>query len=63
MAIVDGDGRFTYAEWYAEIGRVADGLAAQGVRKGDRLGVVLQNRLAMATCIGPASSPASSWCR
>ncbi|MGC2198990.1 MAG: AMP-binding protein [Stellaceae bacterium] len=49
VAIVDGEQRLTYAEWYAEIGRVIDGLAAQGLRKGDRLAVVLQNRLAMAS--------------
>ena len=49
VAIVDGERRLTYAEWYAEICRVIDGLAAQGLRKGDHLAVVLQNRLAMAS--------------
>jgi 2-furoate---CoA ligase len=49
VAIVDGEQRLTYAEWYAEICRVIDGLAAQGLRKGDHLAVVLQNRLAMAS--------------
>src|ERR1700739_2191984 len=49
VAVVDGEQRRTYAEWYAEICRVMDGLEAQGLRKGDRLAVVLRNRLAMAS--------------
>jgi 2-furoate---CoA ligase len=49
LAIVDGERRLSYGEWYAEICRVIAGLAAQGLRKGDRLCVVLQNRLAMAS--------------
>jgi 2-furoate---CoA ligase len=49
LAIVDDDHRLTYAEWYAEIGRVADGLTALGVRRGDRLAVILQNRIEMAS--------------
>ena len=49
LAVVDGDQRVSYAEWYAEICRVIDGLAAQGLRKGDHLAVVLQNRLAIAS--------------
>jgi 2-furoate---CoA ligase len=49
IAIVDGEQRLTYAEWYAEICRVIDGLAAEGLRKGDHLAVVLQNRLGMAS--------------
>jgi 2-furoate---CoA ligase len=49
LAVVDGDRRLSYAEWYAEVCRVIDGLAALGLRKGDHLAVVLQNRLAMAS--------------
>jgi 2-furoate---CoA ligase len=49
IAIVDGEQRLTYAEWYAEICRVIDGLAAEGLRKGDHLAVVLRNHLAMAS--------------
>ena len=49
LAIVDGEHRLTYAEWYAEIGRVADGLAALSLRRGDRLAVILQNRIEMAS--------------
>lgn len=49
VAIADGEQQLTYAEWYAEICRVIDGLAAQGLRKGDHLAVMLQNRLARAS--------------
>jgi len=49
LAIVDGDQRLSYSEWYAEICRVVDGLAALGLHKGDHLALVLQNRLAMAS--------------
>jgi len=49
LAVVDGDRRLSYAQWYAEVCRVIDGLTALGLRKGDHLAVVLQNRLAMAS--------------
>ncbi|MBO0738591.1 MAG: AMP-binding protein [Alphaproteobacteria bacterium] len=49
IAIIDGCQRLNYSEWHAEICRVVDGLMAQGLHKGDRLAIVLQNRLAMAT--------------
>ncbi len=49
VAIVDGERRLSYAEWYAEICRVADGLAGLGLRRGDRLAVILQNRMEMAS--------------
>jgi 2-furoate---CoA ligase len=49
LAIVDGDRRLTYAQWYAEVCRVVDGLAALGLSKGDHFAAVLQNRLALAT--------------
>jgi 2-furoate---CoA ligase len=49
LAIVDGEHRLTYAEWYVEICRVAEGLAALSLRRGDRLAVILQNRIEMAT--------------
>jgi 2-furoate---CoA ligase len=48
-AIVDGDLRLAYAEWFEKIGRVAGGLAALGLQHGDHLLVVLQNRWEMAT--------------
>jgi hypothetical protein len=49
VAIVDGEQRLGYTEWYGEICRVIDGLADQGLRKGDHLAVIRQNRLAMAS--------------
>jgi 2-furoate---CoA ligase len=49
LAIVDGDVRLTYAEWYERIRCVAGALAAHGLSRGDHLVVVLQNRWEMAT--------------
>jgi 2-furoate---CoA ligase len=48
LAIVEGERRLSYGDWYAEIGRVATGLAELGFERGDRLAVILQNRLEMA---------------
>lgn len=42
-ALVDGDVRFTYAEWYAHISAVAVALGDLGLRRGDRLITALQN--------------------
>jgi 2-furoate---CoA ligase len=49
LATVDGERRLSYAAWYGETGRVAGGLAALGLSRRDRLAVILQNRLEMAT--------------
>jgi 2-furoate---CoA ligase len=49
LALVDGDLRLTYAEWYRVIVRVAGGLAEMGLVRGDRLVSVLQNRAEAAT--------------
>jgi 2-furoate---CoA ligase len=49
LAIVDGDVRFTYADWYRCISGVADALDALGLRPGDHLLIVLQNRWQAAT--------------
>ncbi|HEX8789294.1 MAG TPA: AMP-binding protein [Telluria sp.] len=49
LAVVDGEQRLTYAEWYERIQRVASGLATLGFARGDHLLVVLQNRIEMAT--------------
>jgi 2-furoate---CoA ligase len=48
MAITDGERRLGYA-WYAEVARVAGRLTALGLRRGDRLAVILQNRLEMGS--------------
>jgi 2-furoate---CoA ligase len=49
LAVVDGAQRLTYAEWYERIQRVAAGLSVLGIKRGDHLMVVLQNRIEMAT--------------
>ena len=49
MAVVDGARRLTYAEWQREIADMAVGLAELGLKRGDRLAIVLQNRLDMAS--------------
>ncbi|ACA15822.1 AMP-dependent synthetase and ligase [Methylobacterium sp. 4-46] len=49
LAIVDGETRLTYAEWYRIISGVVAGLDALGLEPGDHLVTVLQNRLEAAT--------------
>ena len=49
LAIVDGDTRLTYAQWYERIRCVAGALAGLGLERGQHLVVVLQNRWEMAT--------------
>ena len=49
VALVDDASRFTYAEWFERIRRVAGGLAGMNLGRGDHLLVVLQNRWEMAT--------------
>jgi 2-furoate---CoA ligase len=48
-AIVDSARARTYAQWHADIAAVAAGLAAMGLRRGDHVLAVLQNRFEMAT--------------
>jgi 2-furoate---CoA ligase len=48
-AIVDGDLRFTYGEWFARISSLVAGLEAMGVKPGDHLVCLLQNRWEAAT--------------
>lgn len=49
LAIVDGDVRLSYAQWFERIGGVAGALAELGLQPGDHLALVLQNRWEMAT--------------
>lgn len=49
IAIVEGGRRLTYAEWAGEIADITAGLGRLGLMHGDRLAVVLQNRLDMAS--------------
>jgi 2-furoate---CoA ligase len=48
-AIVDGELRLTYAEWFGKVRNVAGALNRLGLQRGDHLLVVLQNRWEMAT--------------
>ncbi len=48
-AIVDGERRYTYAQWHERVRRVAGGLAALGVGVGDRVALCLRNREELAT--------------
>src|SRR6185369_16332567 len=49
LAIVDGSLRLSYEQWMQAIGAVARGLRDLGLRHGDHLLVVMQNRWEMAT--------------
>lgn len=49
LAIVDGEMRLTYGEWVPRIAAVAAGLDSIGLRRGDRLLTLLQNRWQTAT--------------
>lgn len=49
LAIVDGARRLSYGDWAGEIRRIAAGLGAMGLGKGDHLVTVLQNRLDAAS--------------
>ncbi len=49
IAIVDGDLRLTYAQWFERVCSVAGGLHDMGLRHGDHLLTVLQNSWEMAT--------------
>jgi 2-furoate---CoA ligase len=49
LAIVDGDERLTYADWYRRISSVVDAFGALGLRRGNHLLTVLQNRWQAAT--------------
>src|SRR5215212_7512429 len=44
LAIVDGDRRYTYAEWDERVSTVANALQSLGVGKGDRVVQVIKNR-------------------
>jgi 2-furoate---CoA ligase len=49
IAIVDGELRLTYAQWFDHVRNVAGGLHAMGLGHGDHLLTVLQNSWEMAT--------------
>ena len=49
LAIVDGDVRLTYTQWYARISALVAGFDAIGLQAGDHLVTALQNRWEAAT--------------
>ena len=49
LAVVDGEQRLTYTQWYERIQCAAAGISSLGIGRGDHLLVVLQNRIEMAT--------------
>jgi 2-furoate---CoA ligase len=49
LAIVDGDLRLTYADWYQRISALVAGFDRLGLKRGDHLVTVLQNRWEAAT--------------
>src|SRR5713226_10050048 len=48
-AIVDGDRRRSYAQWYREIKAVAGALQSMGLEPGQHFVVIMRNRYEMAT--------------
>ena len=54
-AVVDGDRRLTYRRLNRRVNRLARGLAALGMRPGDRLGVLSYNRLEFVEAIMAAA--------
>src|SRR6202046_2458074 len=49
LAIVDGEMRLTYAQWYRRISSLIAGFDAIGLKAGDHLVTTLQNRWEAAT--------------
>src|SRR5690349_14539375 len=49
LAIVDGELRLTYREWYSRISAITAALGALGLRPGDHLITLLQNHWEAAT--------------
>ena len=60
LAIVDGDVRFTYGAWYEKISALVAALDRLGLKAGDHLVTVLQNRWQAASIHWASRSPASS---
>jgi 2-furoate---CoA ligase len=49
LAIVDGDVRLTYAQWFRRVSALVAGLDSLGLKAGDHIVTVLQNRWEAAT--------------
>jgi long-chain acyl-CoA synthetase len=60
-ALVCGDERLTYAQLDIEVGRVATGLAARDVGKGDRVAMLLGNRIEFVVVMLAAARLGAIW--
>ena len=49
LALVDGSKRFTYEEWALHIGAIQKFFNKKGLKNGDRILTILQNRFESAT--------------
>jgi len=67
LAVIDGDTRLTYTALAQRASRVAGALRRAGIRRGDRVGMLLNNRAEwIEICIGAAAigavpAPFSTW--
>lgn len=67
VAVISGDARITYRELERRARTVASGLTAAGVRKGDRVGLLVNNRVEWieicfgAAAVGATVVPFSTW--
>ncbi|MBR1125682.1 long-chain-fatty-acid--CoA ligase [Bradyrhizobium lablabi] len=55
LACVDGARRFTYAEFNERVNRQANGLSAMGLKKGDRVAVLLNNGVEAIEAVAAAA--------
>ena len=55
IAVEDGTRRLTYAEFNERVNRSAHALAALGVRRGDRIGILSENRAEYVELLGAAA--------
>jgi len=69
VLLIDGDRRFTYAEFHAEARRLARSFHALGVRRGDRVAILMGNRAEWllvdfaVTMLGAALVALNTWWR
>ena len=67
IAVISGEARVTYAALATRAGRVAAALRAAGIQRGDRIGMLVNNRVEwIELCIGVAAlgavlAPFSTW--
>ena len=67
MAVIDGDRQTTYADLADGAGRIGGALRQHGIGRGDRVGILVNNRLEWleacfgATALGAVAVPFSTW--